>query len=425
MASIHREKRSGKVVYRLQFYDKDNRRRSIRLGDRTKKAADTIKSRIEDLVSVSISGCAPSNDTAQWLSTLGEDMATKLAKAGFQTYVPRRDSAKLGEFLSSFIAARKIESAASTITNFEQVKRCLVDHFGADRDLRTITEADADDWRMTLIEKYAEATMSKLVKRARQIFKTALRRGLVGMNPFAEVKTGSEQNDARQHFIDHDTIEKVISASPDFEWKLIIALARYGGVRTPSETLALKWGDIDWENDRMTVPSQKTKKQGKPWRVVPLFPELRPYLSEAFDQAADGTEFVINRYRDRSSNLRTQFCRIIKKAGVTIWPRLFQNLRASRETELANEYPLHVVTAWLGNTPKVATKHYLQVTDDHFRKAAAGMGATVGAVSDCQGVNCTHSCTHSQSENPEESTILGVLGDLLAPRVGLEPNLVV
>jgi hypothetical protein len=40
-------------------------------------------------------------------------------------------------------------------------------------------------------------------------------------------------------------------------------------------------------------------------------------------------------------------------------PRLFHNLRASRETELAQEYPLHVVTGWLGNTPKVALKHYL------------------------------------------------------------------
>lgn len=30
---------------------------------------------------------------------------------------------------------------------------------------------------------------------------------------------------------------------------------------------------------------------------------------------------------------------------------------------LRSLYPLHVVTAWLGNTEKVASKHYLQVTD--------------------------------------------------------------
>ncbi len=42
------------------------------------------------------------------------------------------------------------------------------------------------------------------------------------------------------------------------------------------------------------------------------------------------------------------------------WPRLLHAMRASRETELAAEYPLHVVTAWLGNTPKIALQYYLQ-----------------------------------------------------------------
>ena len=45
-------------------------------------------------------------------------------------------------------------------------------------------------------------------------------------------------------------------------------------------------------------------------------------------------------------------------------------MRASRETELAKEYPIHVVTSWLGNTPRIALKHYLQVTDADYQRAA-------------------------------------------------------
>src|SRR6185437_14370054 len=41
------------------------------------------------------------------------------------------------------------------------------------------------------------------------------------------------------------------------------------------------------------------------------------------------------------------------------WPRLFHNLRASRETELVESYPVQVVTSWLGNTPSAAMRHYL------------------------------------------------------------------
>ena len=82
-----------------------------------------------------------------------------------------------------------------------------------------------------------------------------------------------------------------------------------------------------------------------------------------------GTVYFINRYRGGDVNLRTQLLRIIRKAGLQPWERLWQNLRSSRETELAETFPLHVVTSWIGNTERVATKHYLQVTDDHFAKA--------------------------------------------------------
>ena len=99
-----------------------------------------------------------------------------------------------------------------------------------------------------------------------------------------------------------------------------------------------------------------------------MFPELRPHLEAAFDEAEPGT-FVITKYRDASQNLRTHLQRIIQKAGLKPWPKLFQNLRSTRETELAENNPLHVVTAWLGNSQIVAAKHYLQVTDEHFERA--------------------------------------------------------
>jgi hypothetical protein len=104
---------------------------------------------------------------------------------------------------------------------------------------------------------------------------------------------------------------------------------------------------------------------------VPLFPELRKYLLEAFEAAEPGTTHVITRYRAANANLRTQLQRIIRKAGLTSWPRLFHNLRATRQTELAESFPSHVVCAWIGNTERVAQNHYLQVTDDHLRRAIA------------------------------------------------------
>jgi len=56
-----------------------------------------------------------------------------------------------------------------------------------------------------------------------------------------------------------DVIEKLLEACPDTEWRLIIALARCGGLRIPSEALALTWAGIDWAHGRFRVRSPKTE----------------------------------------------------------------------------------------------------------------------------------------------------------------------
>ena len=50
----------------------------------------------------------------------------------------------------------------------------------------------------------------------------------------------------------------------------------------------------------VTSPKTKTKKQGKPKRLVPIFDELRPFLEESFELAEPGAVFVISQYRSPS-----------------------------------------------------------------------------------------------------------------------------
>ena len=71
--------------------------------------------------------------------------------------------------------------------------------------------------------------------------------------------------------------------------KVSEALARFGGLRIPSEAFSLKWSDVDWERNRMSVPSPKTERLGKTHRVIPLFSLIRPHLEAAFDQATEGS----------------------------------------------------------------------------------------------------------------------------------------
>jgi integrase len=51
-------------------------------------------------------------------------------------------------------------------------------------------------------------------------------------------------------------------------------------------------------------------------------------------------------------------------------------MRASCATDWAEALPAHVVAKWLGHSPLVAAKHYLQTRDAHFEVAIRG-GARV------------------------------------------------
>ena len=68
-------------------------------------------------------------------------------------------------------------------------------------------------------------------------------------------------------------------------------------------------------------------------------------------------------------NLRTKFAKIAQRTVVEPWPRLWHSLRASCESDLAQSFPLATVTKWLGNTPSVALRHYVDPTEAAFDRA--------------------------------------------------------
>ncbi len=370
MASISAERNGRRVI---QFFGGDGKRRSIRLGKASQRFAEAVKHKVENLVAASITGHALDDETARWVAALDTIMGDKLADVGL---IPKREAATLAAFLDAVIASRSDVKPATAIT-FGNVRRNLVDHFGEDKPLRDITAGDADNWRLHLIrEGLADNTVRRRCGIAKQMFTVAVRRRLIGFNPFADLTSAVRGNPSRYRYVTSADAAKIIDGCPDGETRLIFALCRYGGLRCASETAALKWSDVDWEHGRIRVRSPKTEHlEDHDSRVIPLFPEILPHLREAFEAAEPGVEHVLRRHPNPNQIYREVFERIIVRVGLKPWPKLFQNLRSSRETELAESWPLQVVCAWLGNSRLVAAKHYLQVTDDHFERAASVDGA--------------------------------------------------
>ena len=358
---------------RILFVARDGTRKTIRLGKVSQKVAEGVKVKVEALVAAAITRQPLDSETAAWLAGLDGVLYDRLVAVGLTGAKETRAAQKLtlAQFIDQYIETRRTNMNPGTLTNHYQTRRVLFDFFRVDQLLGDVTPGSCDDWRVHLESKgYAPATIGRHVKRARQFFRAAVRKKLILENPMQDVKAAAQVNKSREFFVTREVTEKIIAACPDVEWRLIVALARYGGVRTPSETFALMWSDVDWEGGRIRVPSSKTAHHvGGEARTIPLFPELRPHLEAVFDKVEPGGTYVIAKHRIGSMNLRTTLERIMGRAGVKPWPRLFQNMRASRETELCQDHPLHVVTAWIGNSARIAARHYLQVTDADFDRA--------------------------------------------------------
>jgi len=448
MASIFTLKNGGR---RVQFTDGDGARRDLYFGKKVELSdVKEIKAKIEDLVSAKISGRSLDYDVARWLAEVPGRLYEKLEK--FRLVTARQKSsdavATLGPFLQKYIADRT-DVKASTATVFGHTRRNLIEFFGTvngvcsttrgeRKPLAEITEGDAVSFQRFLKAKKKEKKLGKetievpalakntIIKRcqiAKQFFESAVAGRSIQSNPFGKLKGATiRANRERDYFLQPADALALIQAAPDAQWRLIVALSRYGGLRCPSEHLALRWDGIDWERKRMTVYSPKTEhRPGQESRIVPIFPEIETELGAVFDQALEGAEFVITRYRDAETNLRTQLLKIIRRAGLKPWPRLFHNMRASRQTELMQTHPIHVVCEWLGNSRLIAQEHYLRVTETDFDKATKKNTAQNTVQASENNGNPQHREMPESEKSPENSEFSGDSEDGAVVATGLEP----
>ncbi len=397
MASLNHDP-NGTV--RIQFVATDGSRKTIRLGKCSKRDSQTIKFRVEALLSSTITGSLD-RDTSLWLASITESnrlLRAKLEAVGLvEPLVPEpgKPTLTLASFLVDFMKRNGASKKPATRVVWQQVINSLNKHLPKGILLQEVTAGHAKGFLQKLqaqrtkrqdgtIRKLSSTTIHKRISFARQFFQDACDWEQIDKNPFGKIKTQGTSLKSNVE-VPMETIQTVLKRC-NSTWKAIVALSRIGGLRCPSETLSITWGDVDFENSRLSIPEPKVEHhEGRGVRSCPLFPELRTILEELFEESTiDGKypspeSFVVDKPAYRAAamqpggwanaNLRTQFLKILRRAGVSPWSRLFHSMRASRQTELEREFPLHVVCSWLGNTEAVAKRNYLLVTDADFRKA--------------------------------------------------------
>lgn len=433
MASIAWEGENGDLA-KIVFRDAESKQKSLRLGRCTKRTAQNALTGFERVLESRRTGSTIHPDGVRWLEAIDDRLHARVARLGLCQ--PREGAAvvTLADLLERFDAAAAVK--ASTRAAYRQTTESLRAHLGGSTPLASITAAHADTWRRAIAEpvtvksddgaptakRLAPATVAKRVHVARTIFRRAVRWGLITSNPFSELRAGSQSNPDRAFYVDAESIRAIMHACPDDQWRAIVALSRFAGLRCPSEIAALRWGDVNWERGRLMVRSPKTAgHEGHAIRVVPIAPELRPILQDLFDAAEPGAEAVVPRLRDGTVNLRTTFRKIIAKAGVKPWPRLFHNMRASCATDWVERFPAHVVAGWLGHSPLIAARHYLQTRDAHFNLAAGFGEAAANPATEPASNAATHTRPIATTDPHQEPQTPANQGLLVGVGVGCDP----
>lgn len=353
----------------IAFKGPNGKRQTLRLGKATTRQARDFRDRVEQLLFARLAKQAPDESTARWLGELSLFFRSKLVACGL---VDGHTVSTVGALLKDFESSLSV--GKSTLQNIEVVLNNIRTHFGKDCQLTTITSIDAKTFRGWLKAHggqyggpLAKATVSRRTRRAKEVFEHAVTRGWLTANPFAKQKGWDEVNRGKDFYVSREIVDSILSEVTNLEIRAIVVLARFGGLRCPSEILPLEWTAVSWDRQTLSVYAPKTDTH----RIVPLFPELDEALSKLFEAAVDGATKLFPRHQITGTGLTKALTLACKRAGVATWSRPWQNMRATRESELLEEHPIHTVADWLGHSPLVALKHYTQVVKEHHTRAVA------------------------------------------------------
>ena len=343
----------------LVNFSEHNTQKTLYLGiDFTAGSADRVAKIVTDILACRKRGDSLPLELFRKIELLPARVRSSLERHGLIGGIA---VLSLHELLERFYAS-KTHLKQNTQVSYKIMGNQLTAFFGKDCRIDSIHKLDCDHFKTQRLAKQAACTVSRNLRRARSIFKLAVDAGWLQHNPFKEVSSNAEVNLSRQCYIDCETVHTILPHCRDDHDRLLLALARFGGLRIPSEIQLLRFSDFT--NGIIRIHSDT--KTGA--REVPLFGEIK----EIFDRivaAIDGENLPGNKPGEfifgKLGNFRDRILAAIRTSGMEPWEKLFINLRSSCITDMAERgYSEKCLDAMFGNSALVRSRHYIQFRQD-------------------------------------------------------------
>jgi integrase len=223
------------------------------------------------------------------------------------------------EYLAEWVESKKSETELRAYWKYRQIIDEFLNHIAikADRLLREVTPTDIRSWRDALKRKgLAAPTVNHAIKILRMPFKAAHDAGYIEINPCTKNSVRPVKDEARNVEKDVFTPEQLsalIRAAKTDDWKGAILCGAYTGLRL-RDVADLQWGAIDWQQQKITVTTRKTRKDV----TVPIHPQFALWLETQTRGIAKAPVFptLAGKSGSGKSGLSMAFKRIMERASI-------------------------------------------------------------------------------------------------------------
>jgi len=310
-----------------------------------------------------------------------------------------------------FIESKTGNVSPESIDAYEDTIERLLDEFVGTRNIKTITEVEAQSFVNDLSyldrqEALADYSRLKHLKNSQVIFNFGVHCKYLRSNPFKGISIKNLAKDD-WHFVNPKEFKALIDNTPELRVKAFYTVMYFCGLRF-GEAVHLRWDkNIDFINSQIQIKTRKAQNGLPPFRiknhqdrsvdcpsrVMSLLRELKaesngknPYVfltDERLDLVKQKwAEWQKEGREDKwknstmANNINRNFGVHCKNAGIVTSDRLsVHSLRKAYGTNLADlGTPVHTLKDLMGHSSITTTmKFYIHVSDANKKKAVQGL----------------------------------------------------
>jgi len=205
----------------------------------------------------------------------------------------------------------------------------------------------------------SKGTVNREIIMLKHMFKKAVQWGYLSETPFTNLELQKEPA-PRTRYATADEWPRLLSACTA-EMRNVVVFARFTGMRE-GEIFNLKWSDIDWQHESITI----TKCKNNTPRTIPLTKALCRQLRPRHRQAR--SIYVFPGKEGRRTTLRTAFNGACRRAGIENFR--FHDLRHTFASDLVNKgIDLMTIMKLMGHKSIQSTMRYAHLQKKRLREA--------------------------------------------------------